>query len=210
MRVADALASLGIGYLTDRLETPIGRCRPLILLCALPLAGLSILMHTVPSRVPYVCLLLIGKPLRISIFACVVAALLSVFYAAGNVPYLALLAATSDSVERKMRTAAIRSLFAMTASVCVHFFTLRLITCLGRGSVAIGWNRTATIYAIIANAVLLLCGLFSRESPGSVASSRWKKEEVLLLLRSALWRRLSLAMFFVLAAHSARSGVMLY
>ena len=167
-------------------------------------------MHTVPSRVPYLCRLLIGKPLRISIFACVVAVLLSVFYVAANVPYLALLAATSNSVERKMRTAAVRSLFAMTASFCVHLFTLRLITRLGHGSVAVGWNRMATVYAIIATAVLLLCGVFSCESRVSVLSSRWKKEEVLLLLRSSRWRNLSLAMVFVLAAHSARSAVMLY
>lgn len=144
-RLVDGVADVLMGVVIDNTSTRWGRCRPWLLIGAVPFGVLCILAFYVPA------LDVTGK----LIYAFLTYLCLSFLYTLVNIPFCAMLPfITSDSRERTTLSS-VRILLGSLGSTIVAIATLPLVAALGKGNQAQGFY-TATIFGAIAIFFLLL------------------------------------------------------
>ncbi|ECE6301689.1 MFS transporter [Salmonella enterica subsp. salamae] len=145
-RLVDGVADVLMGLVIDNTSTRWGRCRPWLLIGAVPFGVLCILAFYVPE------LDVTGK----LIYAFLTYLCLSFLYTLVNIPFCAMLPfITSDSRERTTLSS-VRILLGSLGSTIVAIATLPLVAVLGKGNQAQGFFYTATIFGAIAIFFLLL------------------------------------------------------
>ncbi len=149
-RLIDAFSDPLMGALADRTSTRFGKFRPYLLLGIIPIAAAGILTFTVPD---------LGDDGKI-IWAYGTYIFMMLAYTFINVPYGALLGVvTADSQERTTLTS-FRFIGAFSGGTLVAYLTPELVTLLGNGDQALGWQLTMGCYGLI-SAVLFTLTFFA-------------------------------------------------
>jgi GPH family glycoside/pentoside/hexuronide:cation symporter len=162
--VWDGIANFVAGLIVDRKQQNF-RYGPLIAAGALPLALSFVLTYLPPPA---------GGAWAIAmVFAAHL--LFRTFYAAVNVPYLAMTARISDDPGDRAFVAGMRMLFGTAAVVVVALSTIPLGRWLTKSSAAHAYFGAAALFAAVGAAILVLVGLTYRDAvqpnrplPGSI------------------------------------------
>ncbi|MEH2919536.1 glycoside-pentoside-hexuronide (GPH):cation symporter [Samsonia erythrinae] len=145
-RLVDGVADVLMGLLIDNTTTRWGRCRPYLLIGAVPFGVLCVMAFYVPDFG------VVGK----LVYAFLTYLLLSLMYTLVNIPFCAMLPfITSDSKERTILSA-VRILLGSLGATIVAVATLPLVNSLGEGDQTAGFLKTAVIFGLLATFFLLL------------------------------------------------------
>ncbi|WP_294833494.1 glycoside-pentoside-hexuronide (GPH):cation symporter [uncultured Gilliamella sp.] len=139
-RLVDGVADVLMGLVIDNTSTRWGRCRPWLLIGAVPFGLLCILAFYVPD---------FGTTGKL-IYAFITYLCLSFIYTVVNIPFCAMLPfLTADSLERTTLSS-VRILLGSLGSTIVAVATLPLVKSLGQGNQNQGFLYTAIIFGVIA------------------------------------------------------------
>lgn len=147
-RAADAISCIGAGRIVDRTNTYLGKCRPFIAICMLPMIALFCSLFAMPQISDT------GK----LIYGCAVYVLFSIFYAFVNVPYSTMIAVLTDKSKERVSFNLFKNVGANAGALCVTSFTMALTDYLGGEYI-----RAAIIYAAVFLMGLLICTVNTRE-----------------------------------------------
>lgn len=200
-RFLDALTDPIIGALADRTNTKWGHYRPWVLYTAIPLAIALVLCYTTP---PFS---MTGK----LIWAIATYNLLTVLYAANNIPYCAMSGViTADSQERT-GLASWRFVCAMAAAIVVNAFTLDLVKRLGGGNERLGYPLTMALWGALTIIFFGITFAFTKERVApdpKQRSSLW--QDASDLWRNGPWFALFALAVLINIQLAMRSGAMVY
>nr|WP_220224927.1 glycoside-pentoside-hexuronide (GPH):cation symporter [Gilliamella sp. ESL0443] len=145
-RLVDGVADVLMGLVIDNTSTRWGRCRPWLLIGAIPFGILCILVFYVPD---------FGTTGKL-IYAFITYLCLSFIYTLVNIPFSAMLPfLTADSLERTTLSS-VRILLGSLGSTIVAVATLPLVATLGNGDQTHGFLYTAIVFGIIATFFLIV------------------------------------------------------
>lgn len=200
-RVWDAVNDPMMGALADRTRTRWGRFRPWLLFMALPIAIMLVLNFSAPNLGPT------GK----IVYAAIVYVLMSMTFTAIDVPYWTMPAAMSNSVaKRTVIYSASRTSTTVTTAV-VAIVAVPLITALGGGSMARGYQSTAIVFGVAA-VVLYLTG-FSLIREHVVPAAHKKvgfKESTKVIFHNKPLLMIMLSVFIAFSCYFIRNSMMIY
>jgi sugar (glycoside-pentoside-hexuronide) transporter len=201
-RILDAFCDPVVGALADRTKSRWGRYRPWVLFSAVPLAMALVLCYTTPAH------LSVGG--RIA-WAALTYNLLMIIYAANNIPYSALSGVMTDDSSQRTSLAAWRFLGAMAAALAVNMFTLDLVNSLGRGELALGYQRTMGLWGVLAIVCFAVTFAFTKEriSP-SPRQSATLRQDLTALFHSGPWLALFTLAVLIYVQLAFRGGAMLF
>ncbi|WP_024913483.1 MFS transporter [Chania multitudinisentens] len=145
-RLVDGVADVLMGLVIDNTSTRWGRCRPWLLIGAVPFGVLCVLVFYVPD---------FSTTGRL-IYAFVTYLCLSFLYTIVNIPFCAMLPfLTADSQERTTLSS-VRILLGSLGATIVAVATLPLVASLGNGNQSQGFLYTAIVFGVIATFFLLV------------------------------------------------------
>lgn len=200
-RIWDTFFDPVIGMVADRTQTRWGKFRPYLLWGAVPFGILGVLTFTTPN---------FGTDGKL-IYAYVTYTLMMMAYSAVNCPYSAMLGVmTIDSRERTV-LASYRMVFAFVGGLIIQSLTNPLVDFFGRGDKAVGFQWTATAYAVLAIFLLVFSFLWTREriQPISHAKSSFRSD-----LKDLARNRPCLILFMTSVltgiSYALRSGSIMY
>lgn len=153
LRVVDAVSDPLMGVVADRTVSRWGRFRPWQLWIALPIGIIGILTFTVPN---------VGPDAKI-FWAFFTYLLLSISYTAINVPYCALINTMTGVHREVISCQAWRFVLCGIAGFLVSVGLPWLVTSLGGGNAAQGYQRGVAVLCAIAVAMFLCCFFWVRE-----------------------------------------------
>jgi GPH family glycoside/pentoside/hexuronide:cation symporter len=198
VRVASALADPVVGVLCDRTHTRWGKFRPYLLWMSAPFGVAAALTFSTPDLTPS------GKLL----YAYATYLGLMIAYSAVNVPYCALGAAITRDAQERVTLNGYRYMFVTAVGAIMAYTALPLVTRLGGGDDQVGFQRTMTLLAAIAVALLLACFALTRErASDSPLANRDLAGDLRALLNNAPWRVLAAINFVLFAALVIQDGL---
>jgi len=199
-RLVDGVADVLMGLVIDNTTTRWGRCRPYLLLGAIPFGLLCMLAFYSPE------LSTTGR----LFYAFVTYLCLSFLYTFVNIPYSAMLPfITSDSRERTTLSA-VRIVMGSLGSTLVAVLTLPLVKSLGQGDQAQGFLYTAMIFGGIA-AFFLLLSFRSVEERIQVQQERMTLPRAWQGLKSNRpWAVFAVIIFLMWGAFFFQTGALVY
>lgn len=142
-RLIDAFSDPLMGALADRTQTRFGKFRPYLIWGIIPIAAAGVLTFTVPD---------LGDGGKL-IWAYGTYIFMMLAYTFINVPYGALLGVVTGDSQQRTTLTSFRFIGAFTGGALVAQFTMPLVTYLGSGDEALGWQLTMGLYGIIAAAL---------------------------------------------------------
>ncbi|MBE0458301.1 glycoside-pentoside-hexuronide (GPH):cation symporter [Pseudoalteromonas prydzensis] len=153
VRIIDAITDPLMGSLTDATRTKYGSYRPYLLWLALPFGVISIITFTTPDLSDT------GKV----IYAFVTYTLLMLVYTAINIPYSALGGVLSKDPTERVSIQSYRFVFGMLGGLIISSCTMPLVSWLGKGDNALGYQLTMVIMSCLGVALFLICFRFTKE-----------------------------------------------
>ncbi len=182
-----------VGTVSDRLNTPWGRRRPLMLVGGI-LASLSILMFFYVPR--------LGHPLPQAIYMSLIIFIGFTGYSLYSVPYLTMASEIASGVDERRKIMSWRVIF-MAVGLCISAFAGGLAQSIGKG--VEGYHRMSWIYALICFVTMMATVVATRRvatSPGD--TERFSLvEQFRLVSANGRYMRLLLVCF----AQKAAEGV---
>lgn len=163
-RVWDAINDPIMGLIVDKTKTRWGKFRPYILFGAIPFGIIGVLCFSTPD------LTQTGK----LIYAYITYIGLGMIYTIVNVPFGALSSAMTQDSNERTSIAAMRTFFATMAGAIVAIGLPIMVTKLGNGNEALGYQLSIGIFAVLGVVLLFLSFFSSKErytSNGSKGSS---------------------------------------
>jgi len=139
-----------MGALADRTQTRFGKFRPYLLWGIIPLVSAGVLVFTVPD--------LDSDGKLIWAYATYIFMMLA--YTFINVPYGALLGVMTGESQERTTLTSFRFIGAFSGGSLVAYFTPTLVTQLGQGDQAFGWQLTMGLYGII-SAILFMISFYN-------------------------------------------------
>ena len=139
-RIIDAFTDPMMGAMADRTKTRFGKFRPYLLWGIIPLAAAGVLTFTVPDLDQD------GK----LIWAYATYVFMMLAYTFINVPYGALLGVISQDSQQRTTLSSFRFIGAFSGGTIVAYITPELVSWLGNGNEADGWQYTMMIYGLVA------------------------------------------------------------
>ena len=149
-RLIDAFSDPIMGALADRTQTRFGKFRPYLLWGIIPLVSAGVLVFTVPD--------LDSDGKLIWAYATYIFMMLA--YTFINVPYGALLGVMTGESQERTTLTSFRFIGAFSGGSLVAYFTPTLVTQLGQGDQAFGWQLTMGLYGII-SAILFMISFYN-------------------------------------------------
>lgn len=199
--IVDACNDLVMGALSDRTQTRWGKFRPWIFWSAIPLGVTSYLVFAGPEFGPT------GK----LIYAAITLNLMIIAYGANNIPYSALGGVISDDPTERLSVASWRMSFAMLAAMLVLAFTWDLRDFFGGSDQALGYRRTAALWAVLAVTCSFATFFMTKERirTESLKDSSLRAELKALLANPA-WKVFALAALLIYICLGMRASVSPY
>ncbi len=145
-RLVDGVADVLMGLVIDNTTTRWGRCRPYLLIGAVPFGLLCVLAFYVPD---------FGTTGKL-IYAFLTYLCLSFLYTLVNIPFCAMLPFITNDSKERTTLSAVRILLGSLGSTIVAVATLPLVNALGKGNQSQGFFYTAIIFGVIATFFLLI------------------------------------------------------
>lgn len=150
----DGITDPVIGVLASWTRTRWGRYRPYMLFGCVPLALSLSLMFYRPDL----------EGTELIVFVAATHLLFRTCYTVVAIPYHSLIARLTKNADERSSLVVWRLLFAAISGALVAGLTLDLSKALGDGDLAVGFGRTAMIYAAISVVAILVCFAVTRES----------------------------------------------
>lgn len=204
VRVFDAVTDPLMGSLADRTKTKWGSYRPYLLWLALPFALCSVLAFTSPEWLTEE-----GK----LYYAFITYTLLMVMYTAINIPYSALGGVLTADASERVSVQSYRFVFAMGGGLLVTSFMLPLVSYLGQGDDALGYQRAMLVMSVVGMVLFVLCFAgtkerisVTQETPAPIKAqltSIWQNDQcrvlclVAVVLLTGMVLRNTLALYYV-------------
>lgn len=152
-RLIDAFSDPLMGAIADRTKTKYGKFRPYLLWGIIPMIAAGVLTFTVPD---------VSDSNKL-LWAYGTYIFMMLAYTFINVPYGALLGVvTADSQQRTSLTS-FRFIGAFSGGSLVAYMTPELVTYLGQGNEALGWQHTMLLYGFIAAIFFVITFLSTKE-----------------------------------------------
>lgn len=145
-RLVDGVADVLMGLVIDNTTTRWGRCRPYLLIGAVPFGLLCVLAFYVPD---------FGTTGKL-IYAFLTYLCLSFLYTIVNIPFCAMLPFITNNSKERTTLSAVRILLGSLGSTIVAVATLPLVNALGKGNQSQGFFYTAIVFGVIATFFLLI------------------------------------------------------
>lgn len=199
-RLVDGVADVLMGLVIDNTATRWGRCRPWLLIGALPFGLLCILAFYVPD---------FGTTGKL-LYAFITYLCLSFLYTLVNIPFCAMLPfLTSDSAERTTLSA-VRILLGSLGATIVAVATLPLVGMLGKGDQQQGFLYTAVIFGVLA-AFFLLVSFRNVEEKITLSGERMTLKRAWISLRANRpWWIFASNIFLMWGAFFFQTGALVY
>jgi GPH family glycoside/pentoside/hexuronide:cation symporter len=199
--IVDACNDLVWGTLSDRTQTRWGKFRPWIFWSAIPLGVTSYLVFAGPEFSAN------GK----LIYAAITLNLMIIAYGANNIPYSALGGVISDDPTERLSVASWRMSFAMLAAMLVLAFTWDLRDFFGGEDQALGYRRTAALWAILAVTCSFATFFMTKERISTeTLKDASLREELKALLANPAWKVFALAALLIYTCLGMRGSVSSY
>lgn len=147
-KFADALSDLVMGKIMDSSNSPKGKCRPWFLRMILPTFLIIIMMFTVPANA--------STDVQMAYVLITNILVTAVIYTAIAVPYGALMAMRTSSVEERGKMGIVRASFGYLCGMVIAILLIPVTNMLGGDQMA--WIKVALIFASISS--LALFGLY--------------------------------------------------
>lgn len=175
-RAWDAVSDPMMGIISDRTKTKWGKCRPYLLLMAIPFALSGVFLFSTPDASPTIKL----------IWAYLSYIMMMTVYTGINVPYGAMLGVMTDDSNSKTILSSFRMFFAYGGSFLALFCWEPLCRFLGGYNSTTGWQNAMIVVSVFCLILFLLCFKMTKEklhtfSKASVGS------DLKSLLRNAPW-----------------------
>jgi len=152
-RLIDAFSDPIMGAIADRTQTKYGRFRPYLLWGIIPIAAAGVLTFTVPD---------LGDDGKL-VWAYATYIFMMLAYTFINVPYGALLGVITHDTQQRTILTSFRFIGAFSGGSLVAYMTPQLVTWLGQGNEATGWQYTMVLYGMIAAILFTITFLTTRE-----------------------------------------------
>lgn len=153
-KVWDGINDPMMGAIMERTHTKWGRFRPYIAGGAIFLVIFTILTFTVPG---------FGSTGKL-IYAYITYIGLGMAYTVTNVPYTALPVVMTDNPKKINRLYSAQMLGMTIGMIVLNLFTLPLVNYFGNGQQSAGYQKTATVFALVALPIFLLVAAFCKEN----------------------------------------------
>jgi glycoside/pentoside/hexuronide:cation symporter, GPH family len=200
-RFWDAIFDPFMGVIADRTNTKWGKFRPWVLWSAAPFAIIFIMAFTTPDFSSS------GK----LVYAYVTYILLMTIYSVNNLPYSAMSGVMTGDVNERTSLSQYRFFLAMAASFLVQGLTLPLVTKLGAGSPAKGWQMTISIFAVLAAVFFVITFLSSRERIHPDPKQKSKpRQDFADLLKNGPWISMFVLTLFLFITLALWGSAMFY
>ncbi|MCF6687363.1 MFS transporter [Raoultella terrigena] len=201
LRVFDAISDPIMGVLADRTQSRWGRFRPWQLWIAVPIGIIGVLTFTVPDA---------SMGIKIA-WAFGTYLLLSVSYTAINVPYCALINTMTTRHSEVISCQAWRFVLCGVAGFLVSVGLPWLVTALGQGNTAQGYQYGVGVLCAIAVVMFLCCFFWVRERVSLDMMGKFTLREHIAGLRKNDQLLLMLVMSFLLInVFNIRGGGYMY
>lgn len=199
-RLVDGVADVLMGLVIDNTRTRWGRCRPWLLIGALPFGLLCVLAFWVPD------FSLTGK----LVYAFITYLCLSFLYTLVNIPFSAMLPfLTSDARERTVLST-VRIILGSLGSTLVAVATLPLVNSFGAGDQSRGFLYTALLFGCIASFFLLLSFRYVEERVQVSQARMTLKTAWQGLKDNTPWKVFAINIFFMWGAYFLQTGALIY
>ena len=152
-RIIDAFSDPLMGAMADRTKTRFGKFRPYLLWGILPLVAAGVLTFTTPQ---------LGDDGKL-IWAYCTYIFMMLAYTFINVPYGALLGVISQDSQQRTTLSSFRFIGAFSGGTVVAYLTPELVSFLGQGNEALGWQLTMGVYGGIAAVLFTITFLSTKE-----------------------------------------------
>lgn len=153
-RVWDGMFDPILGAIMERTHTRWGRFRPYIIIGAPLLLLFTILTFTVPG---------FGGAAKL-IYAYITYVGLSMSYSLVNVPYTALPAVMTNDPKKVNRLFAAQMIGLTVGMIVLNLCTLPLVKYFGHGIQSVGYQKTASIFALVALPMFWVVAAFCKEN----------------------------------------------
>ncbi|MDF7659428.1 MFS transporter [Erwiniaceae bacterium L1_54_6] len=201
LRVFDAVSDPIMGVIADRTQSRWGRFRPWQLWVAVPIGIIGVLTFTVPD---------VSMNMKIA-WAFGTYLLLSVSYTAINVPYCALINTMTTRHSEVISCQSWRFVLCGVAGFLVSVGLPWLVSALGKGNVALGYQAGVGLLCTVAVVMFLCCFFWVRERVPLDSMGKFTLREHLAGLRRNDQLLLMLLMSFLLInVFNIRGGGYMY
>ena len=199
-RLVDGVADVLMGLVIDNTTTRWGRCRPYLLIGAVPFGLLCVLAFYVPD---------FGTTGKL-IYAFLTYLCLSFLYTIVNIPFCAMLPFITNDSRERTTLSTVRILLGSLGSTIVAVATLPLVNTLGKGNQTQGFFYTAIVFGVIATFFLLI-SFRNVEEKISIAQERMTLKRAWTGLKSNQpWFVFALNIFLMWGAFFFQTGALVY
>lgn len=205
-KFVDAFSDLVMGKIMDMGNSPKGKCRPWFLRMMIPAAVIIIMLFTVPKNAPGG--LQMGYVLVTNIL------LSAVVYTAVAIPYGAIMAIRTESVEERGKMGIVRTVFGYVIGMVIAILLIPVTNMLGGDQAA--WIKVAVVFAVLSAASLFILYKTSRETSKTAEAEAVPQdaeeekvpfvEAIKLLFRNKYWVIMLLANLFVNISYGLSTG----
>lgn len=152
-KVADAFSDLIMGKIIDDSNSPKGKCRPWFLRMVVPTVVIMIAMFTVPKNV--------SSTVQITYILITNIIFTAVVYTAIALPYTAIMAMRTKSIEERGKMGIFRAVFGYLIGMIIAILLIPITNMLGGDQKA--WIIIGTVFAIVSGLALLVLYGTSKE-----------------------------------------------
>lgn len=200
--IVDAISDALMGVIVDHTNTKLGKCRPYILGCALPLAIACFLVFHVPEASP-----------EIKYIWCLVTyQIYTLAYTAVLIPQNVLITAITNDEKDRLSNNMFGTLGTNFGQLIPNALGLTLVAFLGRGSEYNGYNWTIVIFGLVGAALIVMDGLNTRErmNMGTVATQKISAIDTLKSMANGPWIICTVSMLLIIASIVVKSSTTVY
>ena len=198
-RVVEAIVNFLTGIAIDRINTKIGRTRPIVLITTLPLVIMFFLLFAVPE---------ISMNAKI-IFAFITCLSFCILYAVNNTAYCTMISLLTNDVSDRKELGNYKTLGGGIGSLIASFCTLPLVAVFGlKGRYQ--FAPPAIIYAAISFIILMNCAIVCKERVGTNQEKIGFKESIKCACKSKSWIVLCIISFLSFMANTLRGQSCIY
>jgi GPH family glycoside/pentoside/hexuronide:cation symporter len=199
-RLVDGVADVLMGLVIDNTHTRWGRCRPYLLIGAVPFGLLCMMAFYVPDFG------LAGKLW----YAFLTYLCLSFLYTLVNIPFCAMLPFITNDSRERTTLSAVRIVMGSVGSTVVAVATLPLVHSLGHGNQQTGFLYTALIFGSIAIFFLLLSFANVKEAINQQSEKMTLRRAWTSLRHNRPWFVFAVNIFLMWGAFFFQTGALVY
>lgn len=164
----DGISDIMAGFIVDRTKSKYGKARVWVLRMSIPIAVCLILTFTVPSASGAFAYVYVAITYNLINTVC---------YTMANLPYGTLNSLMTRDQGERMVINTYRMTMAQVGAMITNMCTIPLVNLLGGSTSQRAWIIVATIYAVLAAAMLLFC-FFKTKERVSVSSGENKEKSI--------------------------------